>query len=147
MILLLMKHILLFLILCGAFPAISHSEIIEGSHLERQPLEMSEGWSFLPRGRAFGVIPSDPRDLKLGLRKNSRKQLEADVGGYRSIAGWKGDLWNETTLAHVGIEGNGYFEMRQEGSKFPLLSSDGLVGLFAEASRGELAYQVRYTHI
>ncbi|MGZ3658292.1 MAG: hypothetical protein ACXVCS_22255, partial [Bdellovibrionota bacterium] len=105
--------------------------------------EMPEGWSALPRGRPFPVLPSDPRDLKLGLRENNKGELEADVGGYRSVAGWRGaDL-----ALHLGIEGNGYFQMRHDGSKFPLASSDGLVGLYGEAARGPWAYQLRYTHI
>ncbi|RYZ94861.1 MAG: DUF1207 domain-containing protein, partial [Proteobacteria bacterium] len=43
--------------------------------------------------------------------------------------------------------GTAYFVMRKEGSKFPLQSSDGLIGLYAEAARGLWMYQLRYTHI
>jgi hypothetical protein len=104
---------------------------------------ISDGWSALPRARAFPVLPSDPRDLKLGLRKNSQRELEADVGGYRSLVGYK----SEGTISHFGIEGAAYFQLRQEGSKFPLASSDGLIGVYAETTRGNWAYQFRYTHI
>jgi len=119
-------------------------EELQGSDQhEAQP----DGWQALPRGRAFPVLPSDPRDLKLGLRKNNKDELEADVGGYRSLAGWKGDWWGESAIFHTGIEGNGYFQMRQQGSKFPLQSSDGLVGVYGEAARGLWMYQLRFTHI
>jgi hypothetical protein len=105
--------------------------------------DVPEGWSALPRGRPFPVLPSDPRDLKLGLRKNTQHELEADVGGYRSLVGWKSEDW----ISHFGIEGAAYFQLRQEGSKFPLSSSDGVIGVYAETAHGPLAYQFRYTHI
>jgi hypothetical protein len=109
--------------------------------------EHPEGWSSLPRSRPFGVLPSDPRDLRLGLRKNNKSQLEADVGGYRSLAGWRGDIAGSDTIFATGIEGAAYFTLRQDGSKFPLESSDGVIGLYAEAAREASAYQLRYTHI
>jgi len=151
-----MKKWGLWLFVLALWPVISRSETIlsqktvdaildlDESSSAFPPLpEMPEGWSALPRGRPFPVLPSDPRDLKLGLRKNNKGELEADVGGYRSVAGWRsGDL-----SLHTGIEGNGYFQMRQDGSKFPLASSDGLVGIYGEAARGPWAYQLRYTHI
>jgi hypothetical protein len=37
--------------------------------------------------------------------------------------------------------------MHQEGAKFPLHSSDGLIGIYAEAIRDLWMYQLRYTHI
>ena len=111
------------------------------------PPDQPEGWVALPPGRPFPALPSDPRDLKLGLRKNSKGELEADVGGYRSFAGWKGKIRGRDSVIHMGLEGNAYFLMRQEGSKFPLHSSDGLIGLFAEGLRGDWLYQLRYTHV
>lgn len=143
-----MKAFNIFLLLALLFPLISQGN-------EEQPWpagfvfaeDQSEGWEALPRGRAFPVLPSDPRDLRLGLRKNSQRQLEADVAGYRSVAGWKGDLFGEKTLFTTGIEGAGFFQMRQEGSKFPLESSDGLVGIYAEAAQSLWMYQLRFTHI
>lgn len=111
------------------------------------PPDQPRGWASLPPGRPFPSLISDPRDLKLGLRKNSKGELEADVGGYRSFAGWKGEVRQQETIVHLGLEGNGYFMMRQEGAKFPLHSSDGLIGLYAEGIRGSYLYQVRYTHI
>jgi hypothetical protein len=111
------------------------------------PPDQPEGYVALPPGRPFPSIPSDPRDLKISLVKNSKHEIEASVGGYRSLMGWKGEIKGETTVIHSGIEGDGYFLMRQEGSKFPLHSSDGLIGLFAEGIRGLNMYQLRYTHI
>jgi hypothetical protein len=109
--------------------------------------EMPEGWSLLPRSRPFGLLPSDPRDLRLGLFKNNKSELEADLGGYRSVVGWRGELDGETLFVHAGIEGGAFFQMIQQGSKFPLDSSDGLLGLYGEAARGPWGYQLRYTHI
>ena len=165
-----MKHLGFWLLFLGFWPIVSRSETngqpqgdrtlsqktiaaipatFDSESAEAFPSvpDMPDGWNALPRGRAFPVLPSDPRDLKLGLRKNNKGELEADVGGYRSLAGWKGDMGGESVIFHTGIEGNGYFQMRQEGSKFPLASSDGLVGAYAEAARGPMAYQLRYTHI
>lgn len=115
------------------FPEISHGT--ESS--------MADGWNALPRGRAFGILPSDPRDLKLGFRINNKSEIEGDVGGYRSVAGWKGDGLE----FHTGIEGAAFFQMKKAGTSFPLHSSDGLFGIFAEAARDGWAYQFRFTHI
>jgi hypothetical protein len=127
-----MKPIRFCLAFLALFPLLAQGET-----------ETPEGWSFAPHGRPFGILPSDPRDLHLGLRKNNKSELEADVGGYRSLAGWRrGD-----TLFHAGIEGGAFFQLRQEGSRFPLASSDGLLGVYGEAARGDDAYQLRYSHI
>lgn len=111
------------------------------------PPNQPEGSVALPQGRPFPSLPSDPRDLKIALVKNSKKEIEASVGGYRSLVGWKGEIKGRSTVIHAGIEGDGFFLMRQEGSKFPLHSSDGLIGLYAEAIRGLTMYQMRYTHV
>ncbi len=111
------------------------------------PPDQGEGWVALPPGRPFPSLLTDPRDLKLALRKNSKGEIEADVGGYRSFAGWKGQIAGRSTVLHTGLEGNGYFQLKQEGSKFPLHSSDGLIGVYGEAIRGLSLYQVRFTHL
>lgn len=111
------------------------------------PPDQPLGWVALPPGRPFPSLPTDPRDLKLALRKNSKSELEADVGGYRSFAGWKGAVRGEDTVIHLGLEGQAYFVMHQEGVKFPLHSSDGVIGLFGEAVRGDWLYQARFTHL
>lgn len=117
-----------FILLCS--PHISHGT-------------EEDGWTALPLGRPFGVIPSDPRDLKLALRGNNKSEIDADVGGYKSVAGWSGD----GLVFHTGIEGGAFFQMRKEGTNFPLHSSDGLIGVYGEAAKGEWAYQLRFTHI
>lgn len=109
--------------------------------------DQAEGSVILPKSRPFAPLPTDPRDLKIGFRKTSRAKVEADVGGYRSIYGWKGEVRGKSLVFHTGIEGNAYFTMRREGSRFPLESSDGLFGLYAEATRNNWFYQVRFTHI
>ncbi len=149
-----------FLLLCLLLPSISQSAESESSAVAENedlfnpfppgfmvPPDQPEGWVALPPGRPFPSLLSDPRDLKLGLRKNSKSELEADVGGYRSVAGWKGKIRGKTSVLHMGVEGNAYFLLRQEGARFPLHSSDGLIGIYAEAIRGLWLYQVRYTHV
>lgn len=111
------------------------------------PPDQPEGWVALPPGRPFPSLLSDPRDLKLALRKNSKDELEADVGGYRSFAGWKGKMKGRDTVIHLGLEGNAYFLLHQQGVKFPLFSSDGLIGVYGDAIRGLWLYQVRFTHV
>lgn len=111
------------------------------------PPDQPEGIVALPPGRPFPTLPTDPRDLKIALLKNNKGEIEASVGGYRSLVGWKGSIKERSTVIHGGIEGDGYFLMRKEGSKFPLHSSDGLIGLYAEAIRGMWMYQLRYTHV
>lgn len=131
-----MKNLRLSILLAILFPLFSHGATTSPS---------SElGWSALPHGRPFGILLSDPRDLKLGLRGNNKSEIEADVGGYRSLAGWRGENGTEF---HTGIEGGAYFQMRKAGSNFPLHSSDGLIGIYAEAAREAWALQFRYTHI
>jgi len=105
------------------------------------------GWQALPSGRPFPSLLSDPRDLKLALRKNSKNELEADVGGYRSFAGWKGLVGEKETIIHMGLEGAAFFLLKQEGPKFPLHSSDGVIGVYGEAIRGDWFYQLRFTHL
>ena len=109
--------------------------------------DQPSGWVALPPGRPFPSLLSDPRDLKLALRKNNKNELEADVGGFRSFAGWKGLVKDKETIIHVGLEGAAYFLLRQEGQKFPLHSSDGVIGLYGEAIRGDWLYQMRFTHL
>src|SRR3990167_90799 len=73
------------------------------------------GRATLPPRPPLSPLPTDPRDLKLGFRKTSRAKVEADVGGYRSIYGWKGEISGKPLIFHTGIEGNAYFTMRKEG--------------------------------
>ncbi len=144
-----MKHFVFCLFFFALLPNISHGD--EGGDLFPpgflQAAPQNEGWVALPRGRPFRSLLSDPRDLKLGLRKNSRGSIEGDIGAYRSVAGWKGQFHDEETIFHTGIEATAYFDMKREGSKFPLQSSDGLIGIYGEAMRGLWLYQLRYTHI
>jgi hypothetical protein len=137
-----MKNLGLLLLPLLLWPRISHGDEDSAAGFSPPPAQ-GEGWVALPHGRPFGILPSDPRDLKLALRGNNKKEIEADVGGYRSLAGWR----KEGCVFHVGIEGGAFFQMRKEGSNFPLHSSDGLIGLYAETAREHWAYQLRFTHI
>ncbi len=104
-------------------------------------------WETLPRNRPFPLIVADTREIRTALRKNSRNELEAEVGTYRSVIGWQGVLLGEKSTAHFGLEGNGYYIMRQDRSRFPLYSTDGLLGFYLEAAQKNWAVQMRYTHI
>ncbi len=151
-----MRYLVLLLLLCASTAraaTIQSTPVSEDSVKSPYPVgfpaapDQPLGWHALPPGRPFPSLPSDPRDLKIGLRKNSKNEIEADVGGYRSFAGWKGQWGDRPAVFHTGLEGGAYFMMVQEGSKYPLHSSDGLIGLFAEAARGNSLFQFRFTHI
>ena len=70
-------------------------------------------------------------------------RLHAMVGNQVSLFG----LRDETSQMHLGLEGGGYFSMRQEGRRFPLETADGLIGWYAEGLRKNWQWQTRYTHI
>ena len=154
-----MTKCFVFLLFFLSFPVFSHSTepavaVEENADLFNpfpagftSPPDQPEGWVALPPGRPFPSLISDPRDLKLALRKNNKNELEADVGGYRSFAGWKGKIKGQDTVIHTGIEGQAYFQLSKEGAKFPLHSSDGVIGFYAEAIRGLNMYQLRFTHL
>ena len=83
----------------------------------------------------------------MALRLNRFSEIEADVGAYRSFVGWKGAVLAEPATLHAGIEGNVFAVLGHDGARFPLYSTDGLIGLYGEAIRGLWMYQLRYTHV
>jgi hypothetical protein len=133
-----LRLLFLFTLLC---PGFSHGNTSQSPAPSCSDNEI--GWSALPKGRPFGILPSDPRDLRLGLRANNKSEMEGDVAGYRSLVGH----CENGRISASGIEGAAYFQMKKEGSKFPLHSSDGLFGLYAETRQGPWAWQLRFTHI
>ena len=134
-----MKKIFLLLVLC-AVPVLTQAAFHEAE-------AQQEGWEILPHNRPFPLVVADTREIRTALRPNSRNELEAEVGSYRSFMGWKGNFHDEAIVTHFGLEGNGYYIMRHQGSRFPLVSTDGLIGLYFEAAQKNAAVQVRYTHI
>lgn len=101
-------------------------------------------WEALPKGRPFRLPLADPREIRMGLSLAGSDSIQAAVGNYFSLVSLRtgeGDLW------HLGIEGAGYFGMRQAGGRFPLETTDGLIGLYLDGNRGDYQWQLRYSHI
>ena len=96
---------------------------------------LAPGKTLFPRG-----LP-DPRDLRTRIGLGESGRWWAQVGMAFSLAGGDDGDWV------FGLEGGGFFVMRQVGSRFPLESVDGTVGLFAEVLRGPWSYQFRFTHL
>lgn len=111
------------------------------------PLCAQTSVEILPTGRLFRLSFPDPREIRMSLAFESDSKIHAMVGNYFSLIGF-GDA--EATFpwtAHFGIEGAGYFTMRQEGSRFPLETADGLLGVYLEGASGPWQAQLRFTHI
>lgn len=104
------------------------------------------GMSLLPGGRPFQLTFTDPREIRMALSFEGDDKINAAVGNYFSFfsleptdgIGWK---------FHFGLEGAGYFTMRQADGRFPLETADGLIGSYFEGNNGPLQAQVRYTHV
>ena len=110
-------------------------------------LSQDEDVVWLPSLRPFPSLVSDPRDPKIGILYTNSKSLEARIGGYRSILGFKhGFLFGET-VSHFGVDGAVYFQLRHDDSRFPTESSDGYFGLYLEGSSDNFLYQLRFGHI
>jgi hypothetical protein len=95
---------------------------------------------------AFGHASQNPREIRMALGFEGDSHMHASVGNYFSLLGFQpvdGPSWR----VHFGLEGAGYFTMRSEGSRFPLETTDGLIGLYLEGDSGPWQAQFRYTHI
>ena len=110
---------------------------------ERLALEM------LPSGRPFRLTFSDPREIRMGISFQGNSQINATVGNYFSLFSIqpKDQTSSKPAVFHMGLEGAGYFTMRQEAKRFPLETADGLVGTYFEGSSGGWQGQLRLTHI
>lgn len=100
----------------------------------------------IPRGRPFRLTFADPREIRMALAFQGDSRLTASVGNYFSLVEWQPET-EEGWRTHVGLEGAGYFTMRQIESRFPLETTDGLIGVYAESERGPWQGQLRLTHI
>lgn len=101
-------------------------------------------WEVLPKGRPFRLTFADPREIRMGLNIAGGSRIQAAVGNYFSLLAMRVD---EREFWHFGIEGAGYFGMRQAEGRFPLETTDGLIGLYLEGKRESLEWQLRYTHV
>ncbi|NBV50242.1 DUF1207 domain-containing protein [bacterium] len=108
------------------------------------------GLELLPSGRPFLLTFSDPREIRMGLSFQGNSQINATVGNYFSLFGVSPVHSADTPAPwtfHVGLEGAGYFTMRQAQKRFPLETADGLIGAYFEGASGPWQAQLRLTHI
>ncbi len=104
------------------------------------------GIELLPSGRPFRPTFADPREIRLALGFEGDSHMHASVGNYFSILGFQ-PVHDPNWRIHFGLEGAGYFTMRSEGSRFPLETTDGLIGIYIEGDSGPFQTQFRFTHI
>ncbi len=100
----------------------------------------------VPRGRSFRSTFADPREVKMALGFEGDSKINAVIGNYFSLFSLQQD-GSERPTFHLGLEGAGYFGLVQANRRFPLESSDGLIGAYAEGVAESVQWQVRYTHI
>ncbi len=99
----------------------------------------------LPKGRPFRLTFADPREIKMAITYDANSRIQAMVGNYFSLFSL-GPATNDWSL-HFGLEGAGYFSLRQAEQRYPLESTDGLLGTYVEIGSDPWCFQVRYTHI
>lgn len=100
----------------------------------------------IPKGRPYRLTFADPREIRMSLQFHSDSRLTAAVGNYFSLVEWNSESSNPWR-AHFGLEGAGYFTMRHTATRFPLETTDGLIGAYLETQQGEWQGQIRLTHI
>jgi len=105
------------------------------------------GVELLPRGRPFRPTFPDPREVGMSVRFEGDSRLHAVVGNYFSLLAVHPMEGYPEWVFHWGLEGAGFFTMRAEGSRFPLETADGLLGMYWEMGWKEWQAQMRYTHI
>lgn len=99
----------------------------------------------VPRGRPFRTTFADPREIKMALSFEGDSRINAAIGNYFSLFSIETD--DQDSRFHLGLEGAGFFSLRQADRRFPLESSDGLIGVYGEGESGLFQWQLRYTHI
>lgn len=100
----------------------------------------------IPKERPFRLTFADPREIRMALSSQGASSIQASVGNYFSIFSIRDPEDLDWTF-HFGLEGAGFFSLRQADRRFPLETTDGLLGIYAEGGRSLWQYQVRYTHI
>jgi hypothetical protein len=100
----------------------------------------------LPKGRLFRLAVADPREIKMQIAFEGGSKLSASIGNYFSLLSYQpGD--EDSLVFHWGIEGAGFFGLTQKDSRFPLETTDGLIGTYLESEKDNLRLQLRYTHV
>lgn len=105
----------------------------------------AHGIELVPEGRLFRPTFADPQEIRMLLGFGRDEKLTAIVGNYASILGFGGAP--DGMAAHFGLEGRGFFTMRQESSRFPLETVDGMIGAYIDAKYRSMQWQLRYTHV
>ncbi|MBI3294706.1 MAG: DUF1207 domain-containing protein [Deltaproteobacteria bacterium] len=100
----------------------------------------------VPRGRPFQLTFADPREIKMALSFEGDSRINAMIGNYFSLFGLQ-SASNPDNSIHVGLEGAGYFSMVEAERRFPLETSDGLIGTYIEGRVDNWQWQFRYTHV
>lgn len=106
-------------------------------------------WSvnLIPEGRLFRPAIADPYEIRVALAYEGNNRVNGIIGHYISLVEVVPDSEAEPWKLHFGLEARAAFTMRQQDSRFPLETVDGLIGLYSEWAEGPWAVQFRYTHI
>jgi hypothetical protein len=104
------------------------------------------GMELIPKGRPFRLTFADPREIQMLLSFEGDNRINAAIGNYFSIFGIR-STENSDAQLHFGLEGAGYFTMKQAEQRFPLETADGLIGTYIEGAKGPWQAQMRFTHI
>ncbi len=104
------------------------------------------GLELIPKDRPFRLTFADPREIRMALTFEGSSKINASIGNYFSLFGIRSEE-NSDWFFHVGLEGAGYFTMKQADHRFPLETADGLIGFYTETAVGPFQYQCRLTHI
>lgn len=104
------------------------------------------GLELIPKGRPFRMSFADPREVRMALSFEGSSKIDATIGNYFSLFGIRSEDSSDWFF-HVGLEGCGFFTMRQSDNRFPLETADGLIGVYTETAVGPFQYQFRFTHI
>lgn len=99
----------------------------------------------LPKGRPSRLAMADPREVRMGLAFADGR-IQAAIGNYFSLFGLTPDEGIPWKM-HVGLEGAGFFGMRSAEGRFPLETTDGLIGAYIEGEKGQWDTQFRFTHV
>jgi len=105
----------------------------------------SDRFTLVPDDRLFPLTFADPREIRTFVAFNNGREIHAAVGSYQSLFSVTPE--DKRWAMHFGLEGRGYFVMRQEGGRFPLETVDGTLGLYLEYAQGPWQTQLRYTHV
>lgn len=100
----------------------------------------------LPEGRLFTPTFSDPREISMSLIYQADSKIAAHIGNYISLLSLEGNdesIWK----FHFGLEGAGFFSLKRSGGRFPLETTDGMIGTYFEGKKEAIQFQLRFMHV